>query len=346
MNNPLPKAEPDFLQRLVSRALDEDSAIEPRLPSMFEPASVSSPDAGAAWQDAPAHAFDQAVEDRAGDGDVEAGRPQAKADPTPMLGHDVLSAPVTPVSAEPMPLAKQPDPRPAAARDAGRPQTKVDPTPILSHDVPSTAAIPKRLEPMPLAKQPDPRPAAARDAEPPPQPLSSRPAAAVRRRSSPVARNESAASAEHVPPKVVDVVLRELHPAAGDVAPREGRLPTTGPDHREASPPRMASRDVSGMDERANPPARTDPNDTRGTLVPVSTAAAQRIVVAAAAPYRPPRDQAPVGQTDAAPVVNVTIGRLEVRAVPAGAMAKPHSERRGAQPMTLDDYFKQRRGER
>jgi hypothetical protein len=144
----------------------------------------------------------------------------------------------------------------------------------------------------------------------------------------------------------MDVVIRELHPPAGDVTPFEGRRLITGSDHQQESPLRAVSHDRSGMDERTNPPVRTDLDDTRGTLVPVSTAAAQRIVIAPQAPYRPPRDEAPAGQADAAPVVNVTIGRLEVRAMPAAATAKPRSERRGAQPMTLDDYFKQRRGER
>jgi len=278
MNNLVPKAEPDFLQRLVSRALEDDSAIEPRLPSLFEPPSVSSLDPGAAWQDESAYVAERAVEGRVGDGDVEVG--QAKTGPTPGPGHDVLNA----------------------------------------------AATAMRVEPMPLAEQPGP---------PQPMPLSSQAAAAVRRR-----------SAEHLAPKAVDVVVRELHPPAGDATPFEGRRLITGSDHREESPPRASSRDRSGRDERANPPVRTDLDDTRGTLVPVSTAAAQRIVVAPQAPYRPPRDEALAGPADAAPVVNVTIGRLEVRAMPAAATAKPRSERRGAQPMTLDDYFKQRRGER
>jgi hypothetical protein len=304
MNNPLPKAEPDFLQRLVSRALEEDSAIEPRLPSLFEPASVSSLDAGVAWQDTPTSVADPAAEIRVNDGEVAAGRPQSKVDPTPLLGHDVPNAAATPWRAEPMLLAKQPDPWPAAAHGL--------------------------------------------DADPPPQSMPSSPqrAAAARRRSSP-AWTESATSAEQHAPKVADVVTGELHPFAGDVPPPEGRRPITGPDHREASPAGAASHDLSGMQERANLRARTDLDDTRGTLVPVSTAAAQRIVVAPqAAPYRPAPDEAPVEQADAAPVVNITIGRLEVRALPAGATAKPRGERRVAQPMTLDDYFKQRRGER
>jgi hypothetical protein len=305
MNDLLPKAEPDFLQCLVSRALEDDSAIEPRLPSLFEPASVSSLDPGVAWQDEPAYVADQAVEGGVGDGDVEAGQPQAKAGPTPSPGHDVLNAAATPGRAEQIPLAEQPNPRPAAAR--------------------------------------------ALDAAPPPQPMpsSSQATAATRRRSSPAARSETAASAELLPPKAVDVVIRELHAPAGDVTPFEGRRLIIDSGHREESPPQAASRDRCGMDERTNPPERTDLDDMRGTLVPVSTAAALHIVVAPqAAPYRPPPNEAPAGQADAAPVVNVTIGRLEVRAMPAAATAKPRSERRGAQPMTLDDYFKQRRGER
>jgi hypothetical protein len=304
MNNPLPKTEADFLRRLASRALEEDSAIEPRLPSLFEPASVSSLDAGVAWQD----------------------RPTSVADPAAQIGANDREV------------------------TTGRPQTKVDPTPLLSHDARSAAATPRRAEPMPLATQPHPWPAAAHgpDAEPPSQPVpsSSQRAAAARPRLS-RAWAESTTSAEQHPPKVVDVATRELHPFAGDVPPPKGRRPTTDPDHRETSPARAASHDRSGMQERANARAGTDLDDTHGTLVPVSTAAAQRIVVAPqAAPYRPPPGEAPGEQADAAAVVNVTIGRLEVRALTAAATAKPRSERRSAQPMSLDDYFKQRRGER
>ncbi len=282
MNSPLSKAEPDFLQRLVSRALEEDSAIEPRLPSLFEPTSGSSLDAGVSWQDASALLADEAVEDRADDGKAEAGRPQAKVGPGPTLDRDVLEA------------------------ETGR-----------------------RAEPMPLSSQR---------------------AATATRRSFPPSPTEKTASAEHRSPKVMDFVTHELHPFVGDEAPHEDRRPVVGSDDREASPPRAADRDLSGMEERTNLPTRMDPDEARGTPVPVSIAAAQRIVVSLpTVPYRLQRDEAPVERPDAsaAPIVNVTIGRLEVRAVPAaGATAKPRTARHSAQPMALDDYFKQRRGER
>lgn len=92
------------------------------------------------------------------------------------------------------------------------------------------------------------------------------------------------------------------------------------------------------------------PDGTDGALVPFSPAAQQRIVVAPpSAPNRPMRDPAPIDQpaAPALPIVNVTIGRLEVRAVPpAAAPAKPRSERGGLQPMTLDEYLRQQQGKR
>jgi hypothetical protein len=48
------------------------------------------------------------------------------------------------------------------------------------------------------------------------------------------------------------------------------------------------------------------------------------------------------------PVVRVTIGRVEVRAVtpPAQSPAGPAAKKRAAPTLSLEDYLKQRRGER
>ncbi len=57
---------------------------------------------------------------------------------------------------------------------------------------------------------------------------------------------------------------------------------------------------------------------------------------------RVPREQFFPGASDSTPVINVTIGRLEIRAVKdAAASAKP-TPAVGSQPMSLDEYLKQR----
>lgn len=69
----------------------------------------------------------------------------------------------------------------------------------------------------------------------------------------------------------------------------------------------------------------------------------QRIVVEpATAPHRPAGAPLPVA-ADPAPVINITIGRVEVRAV-STPPAPRRPEARGPRPMTLDEYLKQRGG--
>jgi hypothetical protein len=47
-------------------------------------------------------------------------------------------------------------------------------------------------------------------------------------------------------------------------------------------------------------------------------------------------------QTKSEPVINVTIGRIEVRAVQAETTKKPKAHHKPSGVMSLDDYLKQR----
>ena len=83
--------------------------------------------------------------------------------------------------------------------------------------------------------------------------------------------------------------------------------------------------------DSVEPAALVTPNTQRIVLEPTT------------APYRPTREGFPVEMPEAhpAPVVNVTIGRIEVRAAPAPA-PRQSTEARGPKPMSLDEYLKQR----
>ena len=102
-------------------------------------------------------------------------------------------------------------------------------------------------------------------------------------------------------------------------------------------------RDVSG-------PWPLDPHQESGLLIPQPAAVPVPYPTQRAAPatgsatareanLNPPMEEPP------APVINVTIGRVEVRAVSASA-GKPRIEPARPKPLSLDAYLKQRGGDR
>ena len=302
-----PKIEPDFIQRLVSRALDEDSAIEPRLPSLFEPASASWVDTD--WQDMSAQVADEAAEGDAGDNRLETGRHRGEVAPVPTGGDDNLPQTTSPRDVALTAAAPAPELRPIAPGDV---DGEAHPS--------ATVTPPHQL------------------------------VAAARARAAPNVRSMQAKSAKRPAPNLPDVPIRGLRPLVGEERAVARRPSTADPDQPVAAPSLTARRSsFADMDDPANFPVSTGRGGARGALVPSSTAAAQRIAVALpGVPYRPGRNEALIEHADdsAAPTVNVTIGRVEVRALPAATTVKPRNERRGPQPMTLDDYLKQRRGDR
>jgi hypothetical protein len=129
------------------------------------------------------------------------------------------------------------------------------------------------------------------------------------------------------------------------------RPPTTDRDRPSALPPFPAGRYPAAKSEG---PETTHAHDAdraeRATLAPDARAIRSVIVVAPpTGPHRSRRDEVRSEQanTHPVPVVNVTIGRIEVRAVQVpGAAMKLHPEKRGPQPMSLDEYLKRRGGGR
>jgi hypothetical protein len=110
-----------------------------------------------------------------------------------------------------------------------------------------------------------------------------------------------------------------------------------------AATPPLHSREAFAAAEP--PPMRRpqapNPADVAAQIVPRET----RPVAAAARPdgtaRRESRIDDPATATPAVPTVEVTIGRLEIRAVPAGKANRPETRERAA--MTIDQYLESRR---
>lgn len=146
-------------------------------------------------------------------------------------------------------------------------------------------------------------------------------------------------------------VTQELRPLSdGDEV---AALRPPAPDRDRPSPLSSfpAGRDpATKSEEPEETHARDADRAERATLAPDARAIRPVIVVAPpTVPYRSRRDEVRGEQANAqpVPVVNVTIGRIEVRAVQApGVAMKPRPEKRGPQPMSLDEYLKRRGGGR
>jgi hypothetical protein len=227
----------------------------------------------------------------------------------------------------------------AAGRDfaeedstAGRPNGDVHPHQRLEHE--SVAAV---------ARRPDSRPSTI-DAGAP---------TAI------AARDTAPAQAAMIPAGDIAVLGHDLAPPPEKPARRLGepdqfdkpplvRLPAV---NLEWPPPQTAPTRhddvISENDARRARPGSVE-DGGRGAVIPIPVEIKRPFDI------RPP-SAAPASRRDgargeppaaaAASVVNVTIGRVEVRAV-SPAAARPRNDRPGAGPMSLDDYLKQRRGGR
>jgi hypothetical protein len=107
-------------------------------------------------------------------------------------------------------------------------------------------------------------------------------------------------------------------------------------------PPRRARESRAEFIAEPVKPRREDPAPVTATLL--ARPVAQDLVAPRAETLS---RQAPIATmlerpAPQGPVVNVTIGRVEVRA--HSAPGRPSTDRRGAKPMSLDDYLKRRSG--
>ena len=250
---------------------------------------------------------------------------------------------------EPAEAPSLPEPDPAAASDEGEtviaptadPPPAVEPAPWVTehrHVAAPARVEPERREPSPArvaAALPDTLWIAADeelpvgrgligDARVTDEPI--RPDPVVRRE--PVLIDEAVARAV-VPLGDRDAVRRSDDPVTGERVPLETAPPKRAAPHRyDERPPRPAERGVE--DEVAA-------EEFRPTLAPARSRPRSTV-------QRTPAQPRPVADTDAPsaePVVHVSIGRVEVRAVTPAA---PRAPARRNPAMTIDEYVSKRRG--
>lgn len=280
----------DFLTRLVDKAFGDGLAIEPYLPSVFEPR--------AAWMDGSIERMEQRAPDKAG-GD----------NGVPDRSGVVHPADISLTAQSP------PD----------------DVADILRSDPPLEARPPRTSELATLrrATNVDDAPAAAQPPQAPGAAPLSRHATQDRtgtRHSAEIGADRSRGMVPQQPPARD---RRAIRPAAD--ASRPAEEPIFARDELKAAPAARAS---------------AHPAPEQGTLVPVATPVTQRFALATppSARRRHLEEGHAAAGPDASPgIVNVTIGRVEVRAA-ATPPSRPASEKREPRPLSLDDYLKRRSG--
>jgi hypothetical protein len=299
MSGSPPIADSDFLAHMVDKAIGSDVAIEPRLPSLFEPPQGAILYAGTGWPHEPAR-----VADREGERGRSTVGPAAIADPALL------------------PTKDKRDGAPAW-RDPESGHHAWSPAAPGSDSESSGSLRPAFLAPLPAARE----------------------STLVTARTVRGAPAGQTAETRRTP------ATQELRPLSdGDEVTvlRSSAADRDGP----SSPPSLRAGRAPAA--RSKEPDETHVRDAdraeRATLAPDPRAIRPVIVVAPpAVPRRSARDEARSEQTNAhpVPVVNVTIGRIEVRAVQSlGAATRPRPEKRGSQPMSLDEYLKRRGGGR
>ena len=300
MNEQPGPAATDFLDRLVGKVRGEDSGLQPRLSSLFEPIRHVRMDVAVDAESA------GLVDERAAD--------------TRRTARD--ESVVTVQQAAPI---AETQPREAVTAHTPRPHEPV-PSPEAEAETAPVAAASPALIPLVVA----------------------RPRHAIEPLGAPEDRDGLAPT----PPRL-RVSKPLLADAAGDSAPtHDGAL--TPPAPGEARSNHTASRQVSARepvrramaDEAAEARHAGRPPTKAGALLPSPDPGVRRVVVEAQTTRRrsaPESARAESPTVDHTPVVNVTIGRVEVRAVQAPpTQPQRRSDARGPRPMSLEEYLKQR----
>jgi hypothetical protein len=283
--NEMPFApQPDFLARMVDKALGVGATVEPRVPSLFEPSHRAMVSGDTDWPDEESRVVERREErDRLPTG--------------------------TPPAADAAFLAPQGKRDATTARHGPEPRNQ------------TSGAFPFGLSGSLRADQ---------DAK----------------GSNPDSAGEQTAARPHVR-------MAKQPGRLWDGGESEGPRPSPVDYGRLSAEPAPARR-VPVLGEASDKPDELRKRDTdgagRGLLVQDAQASRSTIVIAPPTVVYRPRDgeahseQAPAKSM---PVVNVTIGRIEVCAVQApGTVTKPRPEKRDSPPMSLDEYLKRRGGER
>lgn len=330
----------DFLGNLVAKSLNLADVVMPRPVSIFEP----TPKEGGPFSAPPSDLALLAPQDETPSTPAAALQPYRIPEPQPpyegMMAPDTHHHP-SPVEVPSRPSAKPPQPAP----------TVHEPAPAQAEPGPATPRRPEAIrplsEPTPMAAdtgslQPSAQPSSPSARKPPDRAPASRPAA------EPVARPEPVPAAlEPTPPVPLTTPEPSLPPA------RTLPLPEIGPQEpirdrpsrlrpvAVAEPDTVQSQSAADR-QRAASPESAAPSPDQAPTPRLSTAVVVRPQIAAipiAEPARP-TPFAPGSAAETTPTIQVTIGRVEVRAVPPPPA--PQKTRPRPPVMTLDEYLRQR----
>jgi len=293
-----------FFNRLASRAVDGAEAVRPRTPTLFEPAHglELAGDAGAPRTDTPP--AERRLEERtAPPFENEANFAARLADLESILDQTPARGAVS-------------------ARTGSHEQARVFPTPVPAPNLPT--AIPPS-EPA-LGST-------AHNSETPALPVAvPAPGASP---SMPTVNSQAAtplfALAKRITPPDSGRAL-DKQPILGQPLPTQPAVPMAKPVPTQTSSrlSTVSTRAIS-LSRVENRPERTIPQSAQTKLTPASVVPSVRL----APPFAPPMAAATPQP------IHVTIGRLEIRAVPAPA-GRPRSARRPAPVVGLEEYLRGR----
>jgi hypothetical protein len=325
----------DYLSSLVARSFNLTGELQPRLGSIFEPLHPTGGTASG-------HAFGLSLED---------------SEPAPG------ETPVRTISPAWMPAGRLAEWEPPKT-NLKLPADKAGARPIGFQAAPGTQSSPPAgSEPAPVT----PVPAGTAPARPPdqsasssaplrrpvPTPVSGRPSAegvpgrtgrdrptrspAATRDESPVVPTPGAAERQSRPrlEPAIELTLNErVNSPAVPSSPGTESTPSSG----------TAGRESRTALEPANPRPEPTPVETPRPATPATVVVQPHVTPAPRAEPAGPALAGRAATPKPAPTIQVTIGRIEVRAVPPPA---PPPKQRSAPPvMSLDDYLRQRDGGR
>jgi hypothetical protein len=311
----------DYLKHLAARSLNRTLSIQPRLASRFEP-----PSRAAASPPASEPALDRDQLDM--EDDTRRLSPPDAAAP-PRAGSQQRMADVPPRSLDAVPRSLDSSQRafdasPRSDARAGiRPRVDTEQTRAASSMMPPHQPQPSSVFAPPPGQQPSAHTSSGETSE--------------TRRDAPAQSAQDARAA--------------LQPEDDTPTPR--RPPATNESALERNIRRIVAgefeaRDAEAEVDRAPRPPVRDGDRKRQVVEPISIVAAR----ADAGREQAARDQADASAQTSPPIIRVTIGRIEVRAVntpaPPGARgeARPAAEARPDPARSLREYLKQRSGGR
>ncbi len=309
MNESPPLDQSDFLGRIIDKAFGGDSALQPRLPSLFEPAQGIGVSAGMDWQGDPSAPAEE-----------EAGSSRQRQ---PEIGNSREAQQNNALAVVPV---AQGETGVVSGGLPGEPTKTVTTKP----ERPASARLGSSLVPSGLLTE-----------EPSRQSFTG----LVRGIREGQTLQPSSDGAAHESGEVAS--MNDISPVAHPKSTirRDRVIPSIFPAHEEPFQERLdevpTTREV--RDEMRG--RRSDLVEPAALVASVLSDTQRIVLEPTTAPYRPTREGFPVEMPEAhpAPVVNVTIGRIEVRAAPAPSTSPRQStEARGPKPMSLDEYLKQR----